>query len=114
MGMLGRFIFWDFARGSWQYDVMVGLILAFIFITPVALPGFFHDQPKAVNVQMMGDENQYWLSAELLSGVPEAERLARAQKLVHGKFNTRRPVTRVKELTSDENEILGYVASTQP
>ena len=27
---LGRFIFWEFPRASWQYDVMVGLILAFI------------------------------------------------------------------------------------
>ena len=26
--MLKRFILWDFPRGSWQYDVMVGIILA--------------------------------------------------------------------------------------
>ena len=32
--MLKRFILWDFKRGSWQYDVIVGLILAFIFLTP--------------------------------------------------------------------------------
>ena len=29
-----RFLFWDYPRAGWQYDVMVGLILAFIFITP--------------------------------------------------------------------------------
>ena len=31
---LKRFILWDYARGSLQYDLMVVLILAFIFVTP--------------------------------------------------------------------------------
>ena len=32
--MLKRFILWDFPRASWQYDVIVAVILAFIFLTP--------------------------------------------------------------------------------
>src|SRR3972149_11312843 len=47
--MLGKFgaaiyrgLFWPYERGTWQYDVMVALILAFIFLTPRA---WFHDQP---------------------------------------------------------------------
>ena len=28
--MLKRFILWDYPRASWQYDVMVGVILAFL------------------------------------------------------------------------------------
>jgi len=39
--------FWEFARTSWQYDIVVALILAFIFLTPKA---FFKDQPRAVSV----------------------------------------------------------------
>ena len=31
MKALGRLIFWEFPRASWQYDVIVALILAFIF-----------------------------------------------------------------------------------
>ena len=38
-----RFILWDYARASWQYDVMVGIILAFIFLTP---RDWFRDQPR--------------------------------------------------------------------
>ncbi len=41
---VGGFIFWAYERGSWQYDVMVALILAFIFLTPRS---FFHDRPPA-------------------------------------------------------------------
>jgi len=41
--MLKRFILWDYARASWQYDVMVGIILVFIFLTP---RDWFRDQPR--------------------------------------------------------------------
>ena len=29
-----RIIFWTYQRGGWQYDIISGLILAFIFLTP--------------------------------------------------------------------------------
>lgn len=29
-----RILFWTYDRGSWQYDILCGLILAFIFLTP--------------------------------------------------------------------------------
>jgi len=31
---VARVIFWRYQRGSWQYDILCGLILAFIFLTP--------------------------------------------------------------------------------
>jgi len=37
-----RSFFWSYARGSWQYDVIVAAILAFIFLSPRA---WFNDRP---------------------------------------------------------------------
>ncbi len=34
IGAVGQVIFWRYSRGSWQYDILCGLILAFIFFTP--------------------------------------------------------------------------------
>jgi hypothetical protein len=34
---LKKILFWSYERGSWQYDVMCVLILAFIFFSPNAL-----------------------------------------------------------------------------
>jgi len=31
---IGRLLFWRYSRGSWQYDILCGLILVFIFATP--------------------------------------------------------------------------------
>jgi hypothetical protein len=37
-----RSIFWAYERGSWQYDVIVLVILAFIFLSPRT---WFNDRP---------------------------------------------------------------------
>lgn len=34
LATLKKTLFWSYDRGSWQYDVMCVLILAFIFLTP--------------------------------------------------------------------------------
>lgn len=41
---LKKILFWSYDRGSWQYDVMCVLILAFIFFGPNAL---FHHRSNA-------------------------------------------------------------------
>ena len=43
MRVLGRYIFWTYERGSFHYDIMVTLILLFLFISPHLIA--FHDRP---------------------------------------------------------------------
>jgi hypothetical protein len=42
-----RFLLWSFDRGSIQYDVICGLILAFIFLTPGHA---FNDRPAYMRI----------------------------------------------------------------
>ena len=42
-----RFLLWSFERGSIQYDVICGVILAFIFLTPRS---FFDDRPDFMRI----------------------------------------------------------------
>jgi hypothetical protein len=114
MSKLGRFLFWDYPRASVPYDIMVGLILAFVFFTPRE---FFHDQPKAASVVMLpADESGglFWIEPELLAGVPENERVSKAASLVNSRFKTRKYVSRVETILDSEQEIKGYMAFTQP
>ena len=51
-------LFWNYRRGSWQYDLIVAAILAFIFFTPRSL---FNDQPRLPRVrevQTLSDEQR--------------------------------------------------------
>ena len=45
MGLIRNYIFWKYERGSLHYDVMVTLILLFIFVTPHVFN--YRDHPVA-------------------------------------------------------------------
>jgi len=44
-------IFWSYERGSWPYDVMVVLIVAFVLLTPRS---WFRDQPHSSEQSPVG------------------------------------------------------------
>jgi hypothetical protein len=46
MNILRRYIFWTYERGTLHYDVMVTLILLFLFVSPRFID--FNDRPVAV------------------------------------------------------------------
>jgi hypothetical protein len=46
MNILRRYIFWTYERGSFHYDVMVTLILLFLFVSPRFID--FKEKPVAV------------------------------------------------------------------
>jgi hypothetical protein len=114
-GLLKRSIFWDFPRASWQYDVVVALILLFIFLTPRA---WFHDQPKEASVILMSSShgsNRVFIATELLAPVPDAQRAGRAESLISQRTGKRWHVNRVEPIRDEtEQEIKGFIAYTQP
>jgi hypothetical protein len=69
-----RTIFWSYERGSWPYDVLVAVILAFVLLTP---RGWFHDRPQegtgsTSSIQLVAQDpdartRTYRLSATALS-----------------------------------------------
>jgi hypothetical protein len=114
MNSFKRFILWDYRRGSIQYDIMVGLILAFIFLTPRE---WFKDQPKASSVTMLqtahgGDA--FWIDSAVLSGNTEAEKLAQASQILKNRTGRKENVIRLEAIVDSEQEIKGYMAFTNP
>lgn len=115
-GHFKRFIFWDYARATWQYDVMVGVILAFVFLTP---RDWFRDQPRiphASNVAMLAGHggNVFWVEPELLAGIPEQERLTKLSRILTVRTGKKVAVTRVEPILDSEREIKGYMAFAKP
>ena len=110
-----RSVLWDYPRASWQYDVMVAVILLFIFATP---RDWFRDQPRASSVVMLpatrGGMQAYWIEPGLLDDVPEAQRPARAASLL--KARTQRPVhiVRLDPISDSEQEVRGFIAYATP
>ena len=105
-----RFLFWDYPRAGWQYDLMVGLILAFIFLTP---RDWFRDQPRASNIVMIRPD-AFWVDSELLSNSPEAERVERVGTLLRARTGKKYNVVRLEPIIDSEQETKGYMAFTAP
>ena len=118
MDMLKRFILWDYRRGSWQYDVMVGIILMFIFLTPRDL---FRDQPRiprASSISLLPSDRGgyvFHVDAALLAKTPENQRVAQLTSLLQNAMSDRRlSVTRLEPILDSEGELQGYMAFAKP
>jgi hypothetical protein len=110
MQTLRRLIFWDFQRTSWQWDIIVTLILAFIFLTPRDL---FRDQPRAASIQML--QQGFLIEPKLLTNVSKADLPEKAAELVNQRFKTHTTITHVEPVFDEaEHEITGYMAYTKP
>jgi hypothetical protein len=116
--MLKRFILWDFPRASWQYDIMVGIILAFIFLVPRE---WFRDQPRIPNtshIAMLPSEHGnpvYWMDSALLANVVDERRVAQSTELLRVRTSNKRLlVTRVEPIRDSENEIQGFLVFARP
>jgi len=116
--MLKRFILWDYQRGSWQYDVMVGIILAFILLTP---RDWFRDQPKLPNarsIAMLPSENGssvFFVYSQFLENTAENQRVAKLTQVLQTRMSNRRlKVIRVEPILDSEGELQGYMAFARP
>ncbi len=105
-----RFFFWDYPRAGWQYDLMVGLILAFIFLTP---RDWFRDQPRASSIVMIRPD-AFWVDSDLLASAPEGERVAQASVLLKARTGKKYNVIRLEPIVDSEQETKGYMAFTAP
>jgi hypothetical protein len=105
-----RWIFWEFSRGSWQYDVIVAALLAFIFLTPREL---FRDQPRASGVAMVpspGGGHVFYLDHASLEQIAEPQRIQAAHRLIEAKYKERWDIVRLETLYDSENEVKGFLA----
>lgn len=110
-----RLIFWDFPRASWQYDIVVALILLFIFATPRP---WFRDQPRASGIVLMSSahgEYRYFIASELLTALEPSTREARAETLIRERTGKHTRIKRLEPIKDEaEREIRGFLAYTAP
>ncbi len=112
--MLRRLILWETARGSWQYDLIVGLILAFIFLTPRAV---FKDQPRPLSIVQMAPGSgvhAFWIEPALLDKTPEPRRAAEAAGLLAKRYGKAMRVVRVEPVFDSSETQQGYMAIVEP
>jgi hypothetical protein len=108
---LKRVILWDYPRASWQFDVIVAVIVLFIFATPRE---WFRDQPRTPQSSAIPLlPGSYWLEPELLADTPEEQRLARASSVLQSKYHKQQTVTQLQPIYNSEQELQGFIVFTR-
>ena len=109
-----RFILWEYPRASWQYDVIVALILGFIFLTPRSV---FQDEKQAASIAQVPSEQgerAFFLEPKLLQSIPDSERNARAKDLLRSRYGKSETVLQVEPIFDPEHQLKGYMVFTRP
>jgi hypothetical protein len=112
-----RLLLWDYQRGVWQYDVICGIIILFIFCSP---RDWFRDQPRIPNAAEITSlpshlgESEFFVEPELVNSIPEDKRLAEIAKILTARTRKTHVVTRIDALSNSEGDITGYIAFTKP
>jgi hypothetical protein len=104
---LKKTLFWSYGRGTWQYDVVCVLILAFIFLTPNSI---FVSRTKAP--QFAKADPVYVSSAEIDPARPNAisQLIARHLSQKQGHDVT---ISRIELVLDDSGRVAGYRVWTE-
>jgi hypothetical protein len=118
---LKRVILWDYARASWQYDIMVAAILIFVVATPRS---WFHDQPRIPQSHEVAllpspkGTSVFWLEPELISALPadapDSALYPKVNEILKAKTGREQSLIRVDRVYNSEHELTGYMAAAKP
>jgi hypothetical protein len=119
--VLKRTFFWSYERGTWQYDVAVGLILIFVLLTP---PGWFHDEPTVGAPSAAGqvalvagseksDRQTYRVDARVLAPPEQTPALQNdlhnaLKKALPDLRNGRFSITKIEPVRNEQGTVIAY------
>lgn len=95
-----KFLFWSYDRGSWQYDVLCAVILAFIFFGPNSV---FHSAD--------GDHSApVFVKSEEVGGRLEPEGYDKIlSDYFSRKYNRKVRATNIEPVMNSEGNLVGYI-----
>ncbi len=111
-----RSIFWAYERGSWQYDIICAVILAFIFLTPRS---FFRDRPTlqlsdlrhvqgVIEVGRAKDGWHYLVDRRLVESLAPEKPEEAIREILQRRLRKPFTVKSVEPARDRNNVILGY------
>ena len=113
---MGRVVFWTYHRGGWQYDILVVLILTFIFLTPRSWLG---DRPASPTGEVNSPSSLtgtpavpeavlYRVDAELLESRGQVRVAAALQEILERQLSRPLKIRSFAPVKNAQGVVLGY------
>ena len=114
--VVARSVFWSYERGGWQYDVIVIVILAIIFLTPRA---WYDDRPTLqltdlrhrqgfVEVGRGKDGWRYLIDSRLVESFAPQKPEAAIEEILRRRLNRPFKIQSIDLIRDKNNVVLGY------
>ena len=114
--VVARSVFWSYERGGWQYDVIVIVILAIIFLTPRA---WYDDRPTLqltdlrhrqgfVEVGRGKDGWRYLIDSRLVESFDAQKPEDAIQEILRRRLNRPFKIQSIDLIRDKNNVVLGY------
>ena len=117
-----RSVFWTYRRGSWQYDIIVIVILAFIFLTPRSwyapqppppVTGFLKNQ-GIIDFGRIKGYGTYIVDARLVRSRPGQKTEDAVRDILSQRLQKPVTVVSADEILDKNKTVIGYTVAVQP
>ncbi len=103
-------ILWEYRRGSWQYDIIVALILAVIFLIPRS---WFNDRPSAPVFHEVGRADEttrvFWIDPGALDRANPESAESRMKDLLRTYAGEDLQIVRAEPARDQAGNVRAYV-----
>jgi uncharacterized membrane protein affecting hemolysin expression len=102
--VLRKIFFWNYARNTWQWDVLCVVILIFIFLTPKSW--FENGEPQRLNAHQNPAVSIVLISPELIENADDTAQVTRVIRSFTGRNDVQ--VLKVRPVLGEDGKTRGY------
>jgi hypothetical protein len=104
LNVLKKLFFWNYARNTWQWDVLCVVILIFIFLTPKSW--FENGERRASFAHQIPTSSIFLIDAELIENAEDKGQLEHQLRSIMGRKDLQ--VIEIRKVVAEDGKIRGY------
>ena len=104
LGVLRKLFFWNYARNTWQWDVLCVVILIFIFLTPKSW--FENSERRGYLAHQSPAESTVLVSPELIENAQDKGRVEQVVRTLTGRSDIQ--VLEIRKVVDRDGKARGY------
>lgn len=103
LGLIKRIFLWEYARNTWQWDILCVLILGFIFLTPKS---WFAGSQRQLQNEHRSPSTTLVLAAEVIKNESDTVNLQHQVRTLSGRANAE--IVGVRKVVDSQGNTVAY------
>jgi len=104
LSVLRKLFFWNYARNTWQWDVLCVVILIFIFLTPKSW--FENSERRGYAAHQNPIASKVLISPELIENTQDKAKVEQVVRTFTGRNDVQ--VVNIRKVVDKDGRMLGY------